>query len=460
MNYYKEYSDVDFSNLRPWEKQVIEVLKDAVVACGDIYSLQKNADCFGGNFYPCDVSKEQLEVFGKENPEIFSPYTIVELDETGKPVPIKYSVKFKNEISRIVHSLEKAASIYEQYGFSLYSIYLNQLSKDLMNDDYEASEKIWLKLDWKVNVDIKLGPIETYQDKLFGVKRAFQANLRIKNDVDAKNIGEYIDVAHALADVSSGSLKSRTPESKTIIVRVDKIVAVSGWHADLIPRTSNYPADISQIRHGSKILIYTNNIELKQKVILKIITDLFKLTNADLLGDYDLAAIRTCTLHEICETVSKQEHPEDYGKFGDIGDAFTELNADMAAIKLASHQVLKGVFSAEDYKFYIIEFLASALRGWIYGKSISNGVRTFSDSYKLVLNLLIENNAMKITEDEKIEIDLPAVYTHVDILNKNLHTYLITRDKKSIDGLYSKYSSDTNLEKLSKKLSKIVFGEA
>ena len=174
-------------------------------------------------------------------------------------------------------------------------------------------------------------------------------------------------------------------------------------------------------------------------------------------GNYDIAAIRVCTLHEICETVSRQEHPEDYGNFGGIEDSFTELNASMASIKIASHQVLKGVFSAEDYKYLIIEFLAGALRGWIYGKSTSSGLRLFSDSYKVILNLLIEKGALKITKTNRIEIDLNAVYAYVDILNKNLHTYLISRDKEAVENLFLTYSSNEELDKLSETLGKIVF---
>lgn len=457
MNYYKEYTDVDLSGLKDWERQVIEILKGAVKACGEIYSLQKNSSCPGGNFYPCEISKEQLETFAKENPEIFSPYTMVEIDQMGKISAVKYSQKFEKGIAQISEAIEKAAPLYEQNGFSLYSSYLRQLSQDLKTDDYEESEKIWLKIDWKVNVDIKLGPIETYQDKLFGVKRAFQANLRITDNVDSNNIGEYIDVAYAIADISRMGKIKKTHSEKNLIVRVDKIIAVSGWHADLTPRTSSYPKDTLEMANGGKILIYTNNIALKQKVISRIISDVFVLSEDDLAGNYDLAAIRVCTLHEICETISRQEHPEDYGNFGNIEDSFTELNASMASIKIASHQVLKGVFSAEDYKYLIIEFLAGALRGWIYGMSASSGLRLFSDAYKVILSLLVEEGALKITNANKIEIDLNAVYTHIDILNKNLHSYLISRDKKAIEALFENYAFNKELDKLTERLSKIVF---
>lgn len=457
MEYYKEYTDVDLSNLKEWERSVIEILKEAVKACGEIYALQKNSDCPGGNFYPCDVTKEKIEEAGKLNPDIFSPYSIVEIGKNGELVAVMYSVKFKDEIAKICEELEKVAPLYDQNGFSLYASYLKQLSSDLKSDNYEESEKLWLKIDWKVKVDIKLGPIETYQDKLFGVKKAFQANLRVSDNVDAGQIGDYIDLAYALASYSKLDKANSVGSEKNLIVRIDKVVAMSGWHADLVPRTSNYPADISHIVYGSKVIVYTNNISLKQKMISEIISEMFLLPDSDLRGNFDLSAIRVATLHEIAETVSKQEHTNEYGNFGDLEDSFVELNADMAAIKIASHQVLKGVFSAEDYKLLIIEFIAGALRGWIYGKSGASGLRTFSDGYKVILNLLIKEKAIKITVENKLEIDLSGVYTHVDILNKNLHSYLIAHDKDSVEKLFADYESEDELNKLSRSLESIVF---
>jgi len=457
MNYYKEYTDVDLSTLLDWEKDVIEKLKEVVKICGQIYAKQKNSECIGGNFYPCDIQKEQIELASKSDPEILSSYTMVEIGDNGELVAVRYSVKFKKEISRMCQIIEDVAKIYESNGFDLYSVYLKQMSLDLKNDNYEESEKLWLKIDWKVKVDIKFGPIETYQDKLFGIKRAFQANLRITDDVDSNNIGEYIDLAYALAAYSRQNKAESASSQRKVIVRVDKVVAMSGWHADLTPRSSNYPADISQIASGSKILIYTNNILLIQEAISRIISDLFVLTSNDLANNYDLSAVRICTLHEIAETVSKQEHPKDYGNFGQIEDSFTELNADMAGLKIASHQVLKGVFSAGDYKLLIIEFLADALRGWIYGKANAGGLRVFSDTYKVILNYLLQESALKINSDSKLEVDLSGVYTYVDILNKNLHTYLVTQDKESVEKLFSKYSSEDMLSKLEKRLEDIVF---
>lgn len=49
-----------------------------------------------------------------------------------------------------------------------------------MTDDYQASDFAWL--DMKVNeLDVVIGPIETYEDQLFGYKAAHDAYVRVKD---------------------------------------------------------------------------------------------------------------------------------------------------------------------------------------------------------------------------------------------------------------------------------------
>lgn len=48
-----------------------------------------------------------------------------------------------------------------------------------MTDDYQASDFAWL--DMKVNeLDVVIGPIETYEDQLFGYKAAHEAYVLVK----------------------------------------------------------------------------------------------------------------------------------------------------------------------------------------------------------------------------------------------------------------------------------------
>uniref|UniRef100_UPI0038F61050 hypothetical protein n=1 Tax=Streptomyces galilaeus TaxID=33899 RepID=UPI0038F61050 len=52
--------------------------------------------------------------------------------------------------------------------------YLNLRADALQNDDYQASDFAWM--DMKNNpLDVVIGPIETYEDQLFGYRAAFES---------------------------------------------------------------------------------------------------------------------------------------------------------------------------------------------------------------------------------------------------------------------------------------------
>ena len=68
--------------------------------------------------------------------------------------------------------------------------YLELRARALETDDYYASDLAWL--DMKHNtLDIVIGPIETYTDKLFGYKAAAEAYVLIKDKAWSARLARY-----------------------------------------------------------------------------------------------------------------------------------------------------------------------------------------------------------------------------------------------------------------------------
>jgi len=66
--------------------------------------------------------------------------------------------------------LQQAAELAEDPGFAKY---LKMRAEALKNDDFRSSDMQWL--DTKNNpIDVVIGPIETYEDQLFGYKAAYE----------------------------------------------------------------------------------------------------------------------------------------------------------------------------------------------------------------------------------------------------------------------------------------------
>ena len=62
----------------------------------------------------------------------------------------------------------------------LASDYLELRAEALLSDDYQPSDMAWM--DMKTNtIDVVIGPIENYEDELFGYKAAFEAYVLVKD---------------------------------------------------------------------------------------------------------------------------------------------------------------------------------------------------------------------------------------------------------------------------------------
>ena len=100
------------------EQKVVEKLVEAAKSIASIYQKQENQKFPGANFYPHDAAVEEILAAAKSEPEILSPYTIVERNRSGKLVSIPYHIKFKKDLGKTSALLRVAAKITENKEFS------------------------------------------------------------------------------------------------------------------------------------------------------------------------------------------------------------------------------------------------------------------------------------------------------------------------------------------------------
>ena len=120
----------------------------------------------GANYYPRDMTREEFENF--ESDDKTSLYTLIRRDDQGNLTTIPYNEAWPNKTQRAAGLLREAARMAENESFKKY---LNLRAEALIDDEYLASDMAWM--DVKDNdVDFVVGPIETYEDNLFGYKAA------------------------------------------------------------------------------------------------------------------------------------------------------------------------------------------------------------------------------------------------------------------------------------------------
>src|SRR5690606_25490515 len=128
----------------------------------------------GANFYPVDMSKASFEA--ADLPAKTSPYTLLRRKE-GELVTVPYHEAYAADLERAATLLREAADLSDNEAFANY---LTMRADALLDDDFRPSDMAWMEM--KDNpVDIVVGPIETYQDQLFGYKAAYEGLVLVKN---------------------------------------------------------------------------------------------------------------------------------------------------------------------------------------------------------------------------------------------------------------------------------------
>ena len=90
--------------------------------------------------------------------------------------------------------LREAAALADDPGLRRY---LELRARALETDDYQPSDLAWL--DMKNNpVDIVIGPIETYEDQLFGYKAAYEAYVLVKDKEWSARLARFAALLPAL----------------------------------------------------------------------------------------------------------------------------------------------------------------------------------------------------------------------------------------------------------------------
>jgi len=226
----------------------------------------------GAQFYPHDMTREE---FDKANlPDSRSEYTLLRRDAKGALQVVPYHVEYREALAKAAAKLEEAAALAEDAGLKNY---LTLRAQALLTDDYRASDRAWL--DMKSNrIDIVVGPIETYEDALFGYKAAYESYALIKDMEWSKRLARY---AAMLPELQRGlpvpaAYKAETPGSDSDLNAYDAVYYAG--HCNVASKTIaiNLPNDEQvQLEKGTRRLQLKNAMRAKfDKIMLPIADEL------------------------------------------------------------------------------------------------------------------------------------------------------------------------------------------
>ena len=228
----------------------------------------------GANFYPPDITKAEFDAAVTRNAQLKSLYTMVRRDGSRALTAIPYSQYFAAQHARAAARLEEAARLADDAGLKNY---LTLRAQALRTDEYQPSDMAWM--DMKTNsIDFIVGPIETYDDELYGYKAAHEAFVLVKDKAWSQRLARYSSMLPALQRgiPVAEEYKRETPGSDSDLNAYD-VVYVSG-QANVGAKTIaiNLPNDEEvQLKKGARRLQLKNAMRAKfDRILMPIAREL------------------------------------------------------------------------------------------------------------------------------------------------------------------------------------------
>jgi len=225
----------------------------------------------GANFYPTDMTKEEFEAL--ESDDKTSLYTIVRRDENGALYTIPYHEAFKEETDKAIELIKKAATLAEDEGFKKY---LELRAEALATDEYFESDLAWMSMK-NNKIDFVVGPIENYEDALYGYKAAHESFILIKDLEWSEKLTKFAALLPELQKSLPGAdeYKAEVPGSDSDLGAYDAVYYAGDCNAGSKTIAINLPNDERvHIEKGSRKLQLKNSMKYKFDKILVPISNL------------------------------------------------------------------------------------------------------------------------------------------------------------------------------------------
>jgi len=373
------------------EKQVVTKLIEAAEAISSIYEQQENSNFLGANFYPHDVTKEEIVKAARHNRAILSPYTMVEKNKKGELIAVPYHVKFAKQLENVARLIKEAAKITQNHDFAKR---LEVQANSLLDGNYETSDIYWLSLKpYKINFVI--GPTERYDDKLFFTKCAYQSWVGLMDEERTKDADIFKNY------IVSVRRKILAPSEKVdflekIQIRVDDTLIFSGLIANFMFTSSNLPNDVSLMeKHGSEITIFKPSFDIKFNAehhpIFHAIFE-GKFQQGYPIDVLKMGSLRNSYLHEISHTLLRYRDSE--RRLKEYFPVFDEISASIYGVKACGSLLLKDVISQKELEAIMVMFIARAFSWWTsYLKEPS--IIHYAQGFAIALNYFLESGAIR-----------------------------------------------------------------
>jgi len=381
----------------------------------------------GASFYPAGITKEEIEK--ADLPDKYNAYSVIRRDTSGKLITVPYNVLFASELQKASSLLKQAALLADDAGLKKY---LNLRADALVTDKYNASDYAWL--DMKNNgLDVIIGPIENYEDKLFNARTSYEAYVLIKDKEWSKRLAKYVKLLPELQKnlPVAAKYKSETPGTDSELNAYDVVYYAGDCNAGSKTIAVNLPNDEKiQQEKGTRRSQLKNAMKAKfDKILVPISKELIDAEQQQYIK-FD-AFFANVMFHEVAHGLGIKKTVT--GK-GFVREALKEQyswleegKADILGLYMVTGLLKKGELQG-DIKDYYTTFMAGILRSVRFGVSEAHGKANMQ-----CFNYFEEKGAFERTAKGTYKVNFDKFATAMNDLSAFIITLQGNGDKAAVE---------------------------
>lgn len=385
----------------------------------------------GANYYPADMSKaefEQAEFAGKVD-----LYSMVRRDEQGQLVAIPYNVIFAEQLGRAAELLREAAEYAEDPQFANY---LRLRADAFMSNSYQPSDMAWMEMT-NNKVDVVIGPIETYEDQLYGYRAGFESYVLVKDLVWSEKLAHYAQYLPALQQglPVDATYKAEVPGAGAQLNAYDVVYYAGHSNAGSKTIAINLPNDEQvQLEKGTRRLQLKNAMRAKFDAIMLPIAAELIVPEQRQHVTFD-AFFANTMFHEVAHGLGIKNL---VGQPGTVREALKETasaleegKADILGLYMVTQLLEQGVISEGQLEDYYTTFLAGIFRSVRFGASSAHGKANM-----IRFNYFAQAGAFSRNEQGLYAVDMANMRSAMNSLSEKILTLQGNGDYAGVVALF------------------------
>ncbi len=377
----------------------------------------------GGNFYPADATKDEIDRWIAGLPQAQADqargfFTVIRRQPDGSLTAVPYSIEYQGELQQAATLLREAAKATQQPTLKKF---LELRAAAFLSNDYYPSDVAWMELD--ASLEPTIGPYEVYEDNWFNYKAAYEAYITVRDEAESAKLAKFSGQLQDIEDHLPIDPAMRNPKLGALApIAVVNEVYDSGDAAHGVQTAAyNLPNDERVTKEkGSKRVMLKNVQHAKFDKVLMPIAKVALARADQALVQFD-PFFTHILMHELMHGLGPHSIQVD-GKdttvrqaLKEASSAFEEAKADISGLWALQYLVDKGVIDKAMERTMYDTYLASSFRTLRFGIGEAHG-----KGMAMQLNWLLDRGGVKVNRDgtfavvpDKIKPAVTALVTEI-----------------------------------------------